>query len=390
MTEKSYIRDDIPSTEWITAAEEQEWQDTASLAEPVISFKNSYSLIYQPEFYDERRQTVSRLSVRFTESDLPGADLAVEYLREKYLSGMSKHTIRQAGGVLLSFLHFLIKSNTAIFDIIRQDISAFVEHEQDRGLSSISITGYLRALYAFLVYLVERKILPRTILQKKIRLQQPDVLPRAVPSEDVQGLLSTIDNIRDRALILLLLRTGMRIGELLNVKMSDIVLPEKKILIYQGEKNYQGRVVYISEDAEQALKDWLEIRNKKKKYLFYGKKRAKLCYSAAWFLMEKHLEKSGLSHKCYSLHSLRHTFATDMLNAGLRLEVLQQLLGHQSIELTMRYARLADMTRENEYFKAMDIIQQGKHYEPHRVNSQLQAVFEEKKLLQAHDQELPA
>lgn len=388
MTEKSCIRDDIPSALWINTAEEQDRQGTFPLAEPDLPFPDCCIPLYHPEYPDERRKTFARVSVRFSESDLPGADLVIEYLKEKYLSGMSKHTIRQAGGLLFSFFSLLKESNTDIFSITRQDIDAFVEHEQDRGLSSVSISGYLRALYAFLVYLVEREILPHTILKKKIRLQLPDVLPRCIPSEDVQALLSAIDTIRDRALILILLRTGMRIGELLNVKMSDIIMPERKILIYQGEKNYQGRVVYFSEDAEKALKDWLKIRIEKKRYLFYGKRLIKLCYSAAWSLMEKHIERTGLSHKGYSLHSLRHTFATDMLNAGLRLEVLQQLLGHQSIELTMRYARLADMTRENEYFAAMAIIQQGKCYESHRVNSQLQAVFEEKKLFQSHDEEL--
>ena len=387
MTEKSCIRDDIPSAAWINTAEEQDWQDTCSLAESVLPFPDC-CIPHHPEYPDERRKTFARVSVRFSESDLPGSDLVIKYLREKYLSGMSKHTIRQAGGLLLSFFSLLKESNTDIFSITRQDICAFVEHEQDRGLSSVSISGYLLTLYTFLVYLVEHEILPHTILKKKIQLQRPDVLPRCIPSEDVQALLSAIDTIRNRALILILLRTGMRIGELLNVKMSDIIMPERKILIYQGEKNYQGRVVYFSEDAEKALKNWLKIRNEQKQYLFYGKKLIQLCYSAAQSLMEKNLAKTGLSHKGYSLHSLRHTFATDMLNAGLRLEVLQQLLGHQSIELTMRYARLADMTKENEYFAAMVIIQQGKHYESHRVNSQLQAVFEEKKLFQAHDEEL--
>ncbi|MFT5702245.1 MAG: hypothetical protein ACI8ZB_005159 [Desulforhopalus sp.] len=72
-----------------------------------------------------------------------------------------------------------------------------------------------------------------------------------------------------------------------------------------------------------------------------------------------------------------------MLNAGMRIEVLQQLLGHQEIGVTMRYAKLADQTREREYFLAMDCIEQGEHYEPERINNQLQKVFEEKKLLRS-------
>jgi hypothetical protein len=91
--------------------------------------------------------------------------------------------------------------------------------------------------------------------------------------------------------------------------------------------------------------------------------------------------ESGLGHKGYSLHSLRHTFATNMLNAGLRLEVLQQILGHLTIDITLQYARISDMTREDAYFKAMKIIEQGGNHEHDRVNSELQAVFEEKKFL---------
>jgi site-specific recombinase XerD len=218
----------------------------------------------------------------------------------------------------------------------------------------------------------------------------PELLPRAIPEEHTTVLLSAIGNIRNRALILLLLRTGLRIGELLNVKVSDIVMPERKILIYLAEKNDQGRVVYFGSDADIALQEWLVIRNKQKEYLFYSPSREKTTYAAARKIMVKALEKAGLSHYGYSLHSLRHTFATDMLNAGLRLEVLQQILGHQSIEITLRYARLSDTTRENEYFRAMTVIEKGGHHESHRINSQLQAVFEEKKLLTSHHKKLSA
>jgi site-specific recombinase XerD len=255
----------------------------------------------------------------------------------------------------------------------------------NRGITVGSVRTNLRALYAFVGFLVEQEVIPANILLKKIRIKPPEILPKAIPQEDIEKLLSVINNIRDRALIQLLLRTGMRIGELLNVKMSDIILPEQKILIYLGEKNYQGRVVYFSDDADQALRQWLRIRKKDNNFLFYSRTRSQLGYVSAWNIMRKYLKKADLLHKGYSLHCLRHTFATDMLNAGLRLEVLQQLLGHRSVEVTRRYARMSDITREAEYFKAMKIIEQGGCHESYRINSALREVFEEKKLGHSHD-----
>ena len=330
---------------------------------------------------NSKRRVLHCCCSRITASGLPGADLAVEYLYGKYIKNLSVHTIRLSGRVVLSFLRFLSNDGATVYTLTRQNISAFVEYEQDRGLKIQSVIGHLAVLYAFIVFLVEQRALPQTVMQRKVRLKQPSALPRAISSEDVQFLLGAIRTIRDKALILLLLRTGMRIGELLEVKITDISFPERKILIYIGEKNYQGRVVYYSEDAEQALQQWLTIRNKDSVYLFPGSKSNQLSYSATWAVMQKILKRAGLFDKSYSLHNLRHTFATDMLNAGMRLEVLQQLLGHQEIEMTIRYAKIADRTREHEYFKAMDHIEHGGHHEPYRINSQLQKVFEEKKLL---------
>ena len=84
---------------------------------------------------------------------------------------------------------------------------------------------------------------------------------------------------------------------------------------------------------------------------------ATISYPAVRMILCKYLDKAGLSEKGYTLHRLRHTFASELLNAGMRLECLQKLLGHTSLEVTRRYARLTDKKREEEYFRAMEIIE---------------------------------
>jgi integrase/recombinase XerD len=338
--------------------------------------------VYRPS---KRRRALNRAIDNLEQGNLPGYEYAISHVCDKYRRNLTISTISQTGRILVVFLSFIQDlGRLSIEDITRKDIADYVEHLHDRGLVMTSVKNYLHTVYAFIRYLVDNKLLPLDILRKKIRIKLPEVLPRAIPAGDLQQILAVITPVRDRALILLLLHTGMRIGELLRVKIADIILPERKILLYLGEKNFQGRIVYFSSDAEQALKKWLEIRDSGSEYLFYGYAGQELSHVGAWMIMRKALRKTGLEHRGYSLHSLRHTFATNMLNAGLRLEVLQQLLGHLSIEITLRYAKVSNITRENEFFKAMTIIEKGGNHEHDRVNSELQAVFKEKELLGAH------
>jgi len=321
---------------------------------------------------------------RLEKSSLPGYEYVIAHLYDKYHRNLTISTISQTGRTLHGFLSFLQEAGrNCIDEISRKDIAAYVEHEQERGLKINSVRNHLHTVYAFIQYLVDNDILPLEILHKKIRVKLPEVLPRAIPSEDMQRILAGITSVRDRALILLLLHTGMRIGELLQLKMADIILSERKILLFIGEKNLHGRTVYYSREAERALRGWLAVRDQDSNYLFYGNKGRELSYVGAWMIMKKAVQKAGLEQKGYSLHSLRHTFATNMLNAGLRLEVLQKLLGHLTIDITLRYAKLSDVTREDAYFKAMSVIEKGEHHEYDRVNPELQAVFEEKELLGA-------
>ncbi len=306
------------------------------------------------------RGILGRALRRLTLLDLPAKDYFEDYLRHKWRLNHKPKTIEGSFTSIMLFLQFYGKAGKSdIVNLARDDLEAFIEHEQDRGLNISTVRVRMASIVAFLHFLMERDFLSPAVLKKRIRLKIPDVLPRAMNPQDVKKLLSVIDHTRDRALILLLLRTGIRIGEALGLTMNDIDLEERKVHLVEGEKNNMGRVVYLSNDAKFCLKRWFKYRDPEKTFVFYGKGDAPMCYSTARCRFFKYLEEAGIAHKDYTVHCLRHTNASELLNAGMRLEVLQQLLGHQDIEVTRRYARLTDTTRADEYFKAMAIIEKG-------------------------------
>jgi len=292
--------------------------------------------------------------------DIPGKEYFSEYMRHKYRRNCKPNTLRQAAGSLTQFLSFYRDAGKQHLEqMTKEDIEALIEVLQDRGLTPDTVRTRLCAVYAFVRFLIEKKAVSYELLERRIKLKLPDRLPRAIDPADLRQLLSVIDKVRDRALILLLLRTGMRIGEVLNTKVHDVDLNNHRIIIYEAEKNSVGRVVYYSDDAKEALLSWLRVRNTFKENLFYGQGNKPLCYEAARSMFNKYLEKAGLSYSGYTLHCLRHTFATDLLNARMPLECLRVLLGHTSLEVTRIYARLTDKTREEEYFMAMERILKG-------------------------------
>jgi len=338
---------------------------------------------------ESRRQGLDNTLSKLSEKDIPGKPYIKEYLRDQYRRHCRPNTLRNSLIAIDQFLDFIKKAGkTHLEEITREDLGAWIEYGQDKGLKASTVKMRLRTLNAFLRYLIERDVIRPEVLSRRMIIKVPDSLPRAMDSEEVRHLISVIDTIRDRAMILVLLRTGMRIGELLNTLVEDVNLTEQRIAIYEAEKTRIGRVVYLSDDAIGALKAWLKKRDPHKAYLFYGQGRHMLTYPAARAMFVKYLERAGLSHKGYSLHCLRHTCATELLNAGMRLECVQQLLGHSSIEMTRRYARLTDTTREAEYFKAMSIIERGETHVYYQLDSELQATLKEKELLSSYVEEL--
>jgi len=326
---------------------------------PIISRPHS-SEIEAANYLTVADSPIDRILQKISKMELPEREHIESYMRHKWRMNHKPSTLKGSFHAVSSFLTFyrgLGKSQ--LRDIMRDDIEEFIEHEQDRGLKVTTVRTRLNHLWAFLRFLIEHNIITEHILKRKIKLKVPDFLPRAIAPGDVRKLLGAIKETRARALILVLLRTGMRIGEVLRLNVRDLDVRERKIHIYEGEKNCLGRVVYLSDDALMALRLWLRKRKPQSEHLFPGLKHKHLGYTQARNIFVKHICDAGLQNKGYMIHSLRHTFASELLNAGMRLECLQLLLGHRDIEMTRRYARLTDKSREEEYFRAMTIIEQG-------------------------------
>jgi len=232
-------------------------------------------------------------------------------MRHKFRENCKPNTIRNAYFAIFSFFKFLENSNkdTRLGRVSRSDLEAYVEHEQDRELKPSTVNNRLWSLYTFFRFLSHEKLVSSELLDRKINIKMPLALPWSIDPDDEKKLLSVIDKIRDRAMIYLLLRTGMRIGELLKTTLDDIDLKEQLIRIYESEKISIGRVVYFSNDAAEALFLYLQERDTTKERLFYGRSEGSISYTTAWVIFKGYVDKAWLSHKGYSPHCLRHYVA---------------------------------------------------------------------------------
>jgi integrase/recombinase XerD len=338
---------------------------------------------------ENRREVLDKFLMKLSNLDIVCKEHIEEYLRHQYRRNFQANTIRGSYTGLSYFFKFIKEMGKGgINEIEKSDLEAFVENEQDRGIKISTVKLRLAQVKAFLRFMIDKGDISEDVFPWKLTIKMPEPLPRAIDADDVGKLLAVKGNVRDRAIILLLLRTGMRIGELLRTRVIDVNMEEQKILIYEGEKNRRGRAVYFSDDARAALEAWMKERKKWYELIFYGLKGRPLSYQAARMMFVKYLDKAGLSQKGYTLHCLRHTYATDLINAMMPLECLEKLMGHSRLGVTRRYAMLSDKTREKEYFKAMAIIERRERDGNYECDSELQTLLEKTQLLPSHGEEL--
>jgi len=188
-----------------------------------------------------------------------------------------------------------------------------------------------------------------------LRMGRP--LPKHLRDEQIDLFLAVVDDVRDKAIFMLMLRSGLRVSEVANLKFDAIDFRRGKILVYGG-KGGKDRVVYVSKDAVKALAVYLKVRPKSRsKYIFLVRKGTYRGQPLSIRSMQKrikyHTRKAALNASC---HHLRHSFATQMLNAGADLSAIQDLLGHSSVTTTQRYCTVSNLKVQTDYFKAMEKV----------------------------------
>jgi len=217
------------------------------------------------------------------------------YLRYKVRLNHKPSTLCQSFTTAKMFLTFYAGlGKDRLEEVTKEDLEAFIEYEQDRGLKISTVRTRLAVLIAFLHYLIEQAVISGAVLKKRIKLKLPETLPRAMNPLDVKKLLSVIEETQERALALILLRTGIRIGEALGLTLNDLDIRERKIHLYEGEKNSMGRVVYLSDDALFVLKQWLRQRDAGKECIFYTRGHPRMSYSTARSRFNSYLKSAGL------------------------------------------------------------------------------------------------
>jgi site-specific recombinase XerD len=279
----------------------------------------------------------------------------VRYRRALKRKNYSAQTVKS----YMSILDYFVKGLTvSLPEVTRKEIGVYVDHLLRKRGTPKTITCHLQAIRLFFDYLINEEGIPIANPITRISLRLPKPLPRHLKDDQVTRLLAVITDLRDRAMFMLMLRCGLRVQEVADLTLDAVEYQRRQISVSHG-KGGKGRVVYMSEDARSALSAYLAKRSSKAKGLFLvqkGPMRGKpLSVRGIQKRMESYARKSKLNVSC---HRLRHTMATQLLNADADLATIQDLLGHGQITTTQRYCRVANLKVQRDYYKAMEVVLQ--------------------------------
>jgi len=276
----------------------------------------------------------------------------INFRRHLKRRNYSPHTVKYYLNIIKQYVIWV---DVALELATPEKIDMYIDHLLRKRMNPASINLYLviiRVFYDYLKY--EERVDLTNPVKRNRRLRVPKPLPRSLRDQEVEKLFGVIKGKRDVAMFKLMLRCGLRVEEVSNLTLGDIDLKKRRIIVQQG-KGGKGRVVYISDDAHDALVAYLKIRShyRIKKVFLVEKgtyKGQPISVRGIQKRIEYYAKKTGLKVSC---HRLRHTMATQLLNAEAEVETIQDLLGHNWITTTQRYCRVSNLKVQRDYFKAM-------------------------------------
>jgi len=283
----------------------------------------------------------------------------INFRRHLKRRNFSPHTVKY---YLNNIKQYVIWLDVPLEQATVEKVDAYIDYLHRKRLHPASINLYLVVIRVFYDYLrYEERVDLTNPVKRNCRLRVPKPLPRSLRDQEVERLFGVIKGKRDIAMFKLMLRCGLRVEEVSNLSLGDIDLKRRRIMVQQG-KGGKDRVVYISDDAHDALVAYLKIRShyRVKKVFLVEKgtyKGQPISVRGIQKRIEYYAKKTGMKVSC---HRLRHTMATQLLNAEAEVETIQDLLGHNWITTTQRYCMVSNLKVQRDYYKAMrNVLQQS-------------------------------
>ena len=269
----------------------------------------------------------------------------------KLQRGYSANTLDAYERDLLKLLNYLEQEQKHVLDVELPDLQHFAASLHDIGINARSqcrILSGIRSFYHFLQLDGYREDDPTELLESPVLGQH---LPEVLSTDEVDILENSIDlskweGQRNRAIIEVLFSCGMRVSELVNLKLSNLFLNEQYVRIFG--KGAKERLVPISSKAIKELQNWfinrnlMNIKPGEEDYVFLNRRGAHLTRTMILIMIKRQAVEAGIT-KTISPHTLRHSFATALLEGGADLRAIQAMLGHESISTTEIYTHI-DMT----------------------------------------------
>lgn len=297
-------------------------------------------------------------------------DLFLTYIR--YNLNFSEHTVKSYEEDIYSFYKFIFSQGVDIDDVDAPVIRNYLSTELARGISKKTLCRRLSCLRHYYGYLLNNKMVhenPFLFVQSpKKEIRYPQVLY----VEQVENLLKLNSErqddlaLRDQAILELLYASGVRASELVNIRLKDIEM-KRRIIRIMGKGNKE-RLVRFNESAERAIKKYLnESRDKllshrqipdEYDYLFLSAQGKPLTTRGLEYILKQIEAKTGCNYGLHP-HMLRHSFATHLLEKGLDLRVIQELLGHESLNTTQIYTHVSEESMKHQFMASHPRAKKG-------------------------------
>lgn len=279
---------------------------------------------------------------------LPTIKLYVRYLRLE--RNLSPNTIEAYRNDMAHLEAFMMRNDLKLEDVTLEQLHTFAASLHEYGITPRSQARVLSGVRSFFRFLVLEGVVESDPTELLEWPSLPEHLPVVLTLEEIDRIEDSIDlskaeGARNRAIIEVLFSCGLRVSELVNMKLSDLYL-EDRVLLVRGKGNKE-RLVPVSNKAIADLKRWFFDRNLMKikpgedDYVFLNRRGAHLTRTMILIMVKRQAEEAGIK-KTISPHTFRHSFATALLQGGADLRSIQAMLGHEKIDTTLVYTHISN------------------------------------------------